>query len=113
MKNFVTLKIVKGYTMKKFFYTLVFLSIPSLVWAIECNSPKICTLKASDVCTNKKLKLLGTDECVECVCPDGGEEKIVDGKSYCCKDNFKWDDEENKYNSPAARICGCPDGGVA
>ena len=82
MKNFVTLKIVKGYTMKKFFYTLVFLSIPSLVWAIECNSPKICTLKASDVCTNKKLKLLGTDECVECVCPDGQTE-VSDGT--CCK----------------------------
>ena len=82
--------------MKKVLF-FVFSLIPSLVWAIECNSPKVCTLKASDVCTNKKLKLLGTDECVECVCPDGQTEvsdgtccenevaqEIYGGKKICC-----------------------------
>ena len=98
--------------MKKLFCTLVFLSIPSLVWAVECNSPKICTLKASEVCANQKLKLLGEDECIECNCPEGDEEKIVDGESDCCKNNFRWDDSVKKYILPAPYICGCPDGGV-
>ena len=88
------------------------LFLPSIVWAIECKEPLVCTLKASEVCKKQDLKLFGKDECVECGCPkdkagnQGSEEIAEDGETACCFKNRAWDGEE--YRGENAKLCGCP-----
>ncbi len=84
---------------------LTFVLFPSLAQAIECESPQICTLKASEVCTQHNLKLFGDDECIECGCPDGGEVK----EQICCKNGYAWDEKAKSY-SESEEACGCPNG---
>ena len=97
--------------MRKLIYTLPFLLLPSIVWANECKEPLVCTLKASEVCKKQDLKLFGKDECVECGCPEGGENKGTETDPICC------DQYSNLYNIVSKGYsktdynpekCGCP-----
>ena len=90
--------------MKKFLILIFFLLSPLVGYAIECVAPMVCTQKASEMCSGKNLKLLGTDECLECGCPSG-QELVSDG-SCCPLGNV------HTETATGQKVCddGCPEG---
>lgn len=79
--------------------------------AIECPKPLVCVKMESQVCREQDMVHLGDDECVECGCPDGGEEKNRNGEVYCCKDYKLFQNNLGEYLGQFPSICGCPEGG--
>jgi len=57
-----------------------------------------------------KYELLNIEECG---CPEGVEPIEVEGRTYCCKNGYEWNDVDKEYNKVTGACGECPAGTVA